>query len=129
MFSLYFNQIMESTALDPASVRALQTICLRLERLASGGESSALALVPISVESLALLAVPVKDNADQDDLARIADHYICRIEVRNHYLNDHCSFHPSLPIFLSISSELFLATVLGQDRTFCQGVRVTRQGH
>ncbi|KAF9393077.1 cysteinyl-tRNA synthetase, partial [Podila verticillata] len=69
-------EIVESTALDPASVRALQTICLRLERLASSGESTLVPLVPL----VPLLAIPIKDNADQDDLARIAEHYICRIE-------------------------------------------------
>ncbi|KAG0097919.1 cysteinyl-tRNA synthetase [Podila epicladia] len=70
--------IVESTvALDPASVRALQTICLRLERLASGAVAES---GRASELSLTLLAVPIKDNADQDDLVRIAEHYICRIE-------------------------------------------------
>lgn len=70
---------MESTvALDSASVRALQTICLRLERLASGAVAES---GRASEQSLTLLAVPIKDSADQDDLARIAEHYICRIEV------------------------------------------------
>ncbi|KAG0205801.1 cysteinyl-tRNA synthetase [Mortierella sp. GBA30] len=72
------QQLVESTvALDPTSVRALQTICLRLERLASGATA---AHGRVSDQSLALLSVPIKDNSDQDDLSRIAEHCITRIE-------------------------------------------------
>ncbi|KAF9217955.1 cysteinyl-tRNA synthetase [Podila verticillata] len=46
-------EIVESTALDSASVRALQTICLRLERLASSGEST---LVPLNCFSQLYMA-------------------------------------------------------------------------
>ncbi|KAF9183787.1 cysteinyl-tRNA synthetase [Haplosporangium sp. Z 11] len=68
----------ESTAaLDSASVRALQLICLRLERLASGATAQH-GRVPD--QTLALLSLPIKDNADQDDLLRIAEHYITRLE-------------------------------------------------
>ncbi|KAG0349471.1 cysteinyl-tRNA synthetase, partial [Podila humilis] len=71
-------QIVESTvALDSTSVRALQSICLRLERLASGATAES---GRASEQALHLLAIPIKDNADDSDLAQIADHYICRIE-------------------------------------------------
>ncbi|KAF9428891.1 hypothetical protein BGZ94_000612 [Podila epigama] len=52
-------------------------ICLRLERVASGAVAES---GRASDQALALLAIPVKDNADQDDLERIAEHYITRIE-------------------------------------------------
>lgn len=65
-------------ALDPSSVRALQMICLRLERLASGATAQH---GRVSEQSLVLLSLPIKDNAEQDDLSRIAEHYITRIEV------------------------------------------------
>ncbi|KAF9433779.1 cysteinyl-tRNA synthetase [Entomortierella beljakovae] len=69
--------VVQSTVLDAASVRSLQLICLRLERVASG----ATALHGrVTDQSLALLSLPIKDNADQADLARIAEHYIVRIE-------------------------------------------------
>ncbi|KAF9981517.1 cysteinyl-tRNA synthetase [Mortierella antarctica] len=72
------TQLVESTvALDPSSVRALQMICLRLERLASGATAQH---GRVSEQSLVLLSLPIKDNAEQDDLSRIAEHYITRIE-------------------------------------------------
>ncbi|KAG0258230.1 cysteinyl-tRNA synthetase [Mortierella polycephala] len=72
------TQLVESTvALDSASVRALQLICLRLERLASGATAQH-GRVPD--QTLALLSLPVKDNADQDELSRVAEHYITRLE-------------------------------------------------
>ncbi|KAF9350055.1 cysteinyl-tRNA synthetase [Mortierella sp. AD094] len=71
------TQIIQSTVLDPASVRSLQLICLRLERLASGATAQQ-GRVPD--QSLALLSIPIKDNADQEDLSRIAENYITRIE-------------------------------------------------
>lgn len=65
--------------LDATSVRALQTISLRLERLVSGavarhGRASEL--------SLTLFSLVIRDNADQADLIRIAENCISRIEVR-----------------------------------------------
>ncbi|KAF9576051.1 cysteinyl-tRNA synthetase [Mortierella alpina] len=72
------TQLVESTvALDPTSVRALQMICLRLERLASGATAQH---GRVSEQSLVLLSLPIKENAEQDDLSRIAEHYITRIE-------------------------------------------------
>ncbi|KAF9968143.1 cysteinyl-tRNA synthetase [Mortierella alpina] len=72
------TQLVESTlALDPSSVRTLQMICLRLERLASGATAQH---GRVSEQSLVLLSLPIKDNAEQDDLSRIAEHYITRIE-------------------------------------------------
>ncbi|KAI1296249.1 cysteinyl-tRNA synthetase [Mortierella claussenii] len=72
------RQLVESTAaLDPASVQALQMICLRLERLASGATAKH-GRVPD--QSLALLSLPIKDNVDQEDLSKIAENYITRIE-------------------------------------------------
>ena len=52
-------------------------ICLRLERLASGttGHHGR-----ASDQNLASLSLSIKDNAEQDDLARIAESYIVRIE-------------------------------------------------
>ncbi|KAG0008047.1 hypothetical protein BGZ80_003927, partial [Entomortierella chlamydospora] len=70
-------QIVPSTALDPTSVRSLQLICLRLERLASGVTAQQGRALD---QSLALLSIPIKDNADQEDLSRIAENYITRIE-------------------------------------------------
>lgn len=61
--------------LDVASIRLLQSICLRLERLVSGAGRA-------TEQMLALLSLPIRDNADQDDLVRIADNCISRIEVR-----------------------------------------------
>ncbi|KAG0239902.1 cysteinyl-tRNA synthetase [Mortierella sp. GBA43] len=63
--------------LDLLSVRSLQSICLRLERLASGATAHC---GRASEQNLALLSLPVKTNADQDDLLRIAENYIVRIE-------------------------------------------------
>lgn len=74
------SKLVENTvALDPASVRALQMICLRLERLASG-TTAQFGRAPD--QNLMLLSLPIKDNADQEDLARIAENMISRIEVR-----------------------------------------------
>jgi hypothetical protein len=71
-------QLVESTvALDPSSVRALQMICLRLERLASGATAKH---GRASDQRLALLSLPIKDNAQQEDLSRVAENYITRIE-------------------------------------------------
>jgi hypothetical protein len=61
--------------LDAASIRLLQSICLRLERLVSGAGRA-------TEQMLALLSLPIRDNADQDELVRIADNCISRIEVR-----------------------------------------------
>ncbi|KAG0315946.1 cysteinyl-tRNA synthetase [Dissophora globulifera] len=63
--------------LDAASVRMLQTICLRLERLVSGAVAKH---GRVTEQSLGLLSLPIKENADQDDLVRIADNCIARIE-------------------------------------------------
>ena len=67
-----------AVVLDAASVRALQLICLRLERLASGTTAQH---GRATEQSLAVLSLPIKDNADQHDLSRIAESYITRIEV------------------------------------------------
>ena len=64
--------------LDSASVRTLQTICLRLERLVSGAVAKH---GRASDQSMVLLSLPIKDNADMEDLTRIADNCIARIEV------------------------------------------------
>lgn len=66
-----------SVDLELASVRSLQSICLRLERLASGTTAQH---GRATDQSLTLLSLPVKTNADQDDLLRIAENYIVRIE-------------------------------------------------
>ncbi|KAF9288576.1 cysteinyl-tRNA synthetase [Mortierella alpina] len=67
----------KTMALDPVSVRSLQTICLRLERLVSGAVAKhGLA----SDQSLSLLSLAIKDKADQDDLVKIAENCISRIE-------------------------------------------------
>ena len=71
--------MMESTVvLDVASVRALQLICLRLERLAAGTTAQH---GRATEQSLVLLSLPIKDNADQNDLNLIAESYVTRIEV------------------------------------------------
>ncbi|KAF9319777.1 PH domain leucine-rich repeat-containing protein phosphatase 2 [Podila horticola] len=67
----------QALMLDATSVRALQTISLRLERLVSGavarhGRASEL--------SLTLFSLVIRDNADQADLIRIAENCISRIE-------------------------------------------------
>ncbi|KAF9152209.1 cysteinyl-tRNA synthetase [Linnemannia schmuckeri] len=68
------QEIVETTmVLDVASIRLLQSICLRLERLVSGAGRA-------TEQMLALLSLPIRDNADQDDLVRIADNCISRIE-------------------------------------------------
>lgn len=70
------QEIVETTmVLDVASIRLLQSICLRLERLVSGAGRA-------TEQMLVLLSLPIRDNADQDDLVRIADNCISRIEVR-----------------------------------------------
>ncbi|KAF9920313.1 cysteinyl-tRNA synthetase [Linnemannia zychae] len=63
----------DTMVLDVASIRSLQSICLRLERLVSGAGRP-------TEQTLALLSLPIRDNADQDDLARFADNCISRIE-------------------------------------------------
>jgi hypothetical protein len=71
--------MVESTVtLDAASVRALQLICLRLERLAAGTTAQH---GRATEQSLTLLSLAIKDNADQNDLTLIAESYITRIEV------------------------------------------------
>ena len=65
-------------ALDPMTVRSLQTICLRLERLVSGAVAKH---GRASEQSLALLSLAIKDNADHDDLVSITESCISRIEV------------------------------------------------
>ncbi|KAG0280494.1 cysteinyl-tRNA synthetase [Linnemannia exigua] len=68
------QEMLETTmVLDVASVRLLQSICLRLERLVSGASRA-------TEQTLALLSLPIRDNADQDDLVRLADNCISRIE-------------------------------------------------
>ncbi|KAF9980648.1 cysteinyl-tRNA synthetase [Mortierella antarctica] len=67
----------KTMALDPVSVRSLQTICLRLERLASGAVAKH---GRASEQSHSLISLAIKDNADQDDLVRIAESCISRIE-------------------------------------------------
>lgn len=64
--------------LDPTSVRALQTISLRLERLVSGAVAKH---GRATEQSLTLFSLVIRDNADQADLIRIADNCISRIEV------------------------------------------------
>ncbi|KAF9585578.1 cysteinyl-tRNA synthetase [Lunasporangiospora selenospora] len=72
------TQHVENTlALDPASIRSLLAICLRLERLASGAVAQH---GRASEQDLSLLMLPIKDNADQDELARVAENTITRIE-------------------------------------------------
>ncbi|KAF8936980.1 cysteinyl-tRNA synthetase [Dissophora ornata] len=75
--TMEMDLIGSTVALDPVSVRALQMICLRLERLASGttGQHGR-----ASDQDLASLSLSIKDNTEQDDLARIAENYIVRIE-------------------------------------------------
>ncbi|KAF8967218.1 cysteinyl-tRNA synthetase [Entomortierella lignicola] len=63
--------------LDSASVRTLQSLSLRLERLVSGAVAKH---GRASEESLALLSLVIRDNADQEDLQRIAENCIARIE-------------------------------------------------
>ncbi|KAI7819044.1 hypothetical protein BC939DRAFT_270972 [Gamsiella multidivaricata] len=76
--SVLETQLVESKMdLDPSSVRALQMICLRLERLASGTTAQQ---GRATDQTLTLLSLPIKDNADQADLLRIAENYITRIE-------------------------------------------------
>lgn len=71
--------MVESTViLDAASVRALQLICLRLERLAAGTTAQH---GRATDQSHTLLSLPIKDNADQNDLTLIAESYVTRIEV------------------------------------------------
>ncbi|KAG0373514.1 cysteinyl-tRNA synthetase [Mortierella sp. AD032] len=68
------QEMLETTmVLDVASIRLLQSICLRLERLVSGAGRA-------TEQTLALLSLPIRDNADQDDLVRLADNCISRIE-------------------------------------------------
>ncbi|KAF8948304.1 cysteinyl-tRNA synthetase [Haplosporangium gracile] len=68
------QEIVETTmVLDVVSIRQLQSICLRLERLVSGAGRA-------TEQMLTLLSLPIRDNADQDDLVRIADNCISRIE-------------------------------------------------
>ncbi|KAG0292758.1 cysteinyl-tRNA synthetase [Linnemannia gamsii] len=72
------TQMVESTViLDAASVRALQLICLRLERLAAGTTAQH---GRATEQSLTLLSLSIKDNADQNDLTLIAESYVTRIE-------------------------------------------------
>ncbi|KAI8603803.1 hypothetical protein EDD21DRAFT_12884 [Dissophora ornata] len=63
--------------LDSSSVRTLQNICLRLERLVSGAVAKH---GRATDQSLELLSLPIEDNADMDCLTRIADNCIARIE-------------------------------------------------
>jgi len=67
----------DDSVLDLDSVRSLQQICLRLERLASGTTAQ---YGPATEQGLTLLSLPVKTNASQDDLLTIAENYIVRIE-------------------------------------------------
>ncbi|KAF9936188.1 cysteinyl-tRNA synthetase, partial [Modicella reniformis] len=69
--------IKSTVDLDLTSVRSLQMICLRLERLASGTTAQH---GHATEHSLALLSLPIKDNANQDDLLQITENYIVRIE-------------------------------------------------
>ncbi|KAF9356390.1 cysteinyl-tRNA synthetase [Mortierella sp. AD094] len=69
--------LQQRMVLDSASVRTLQTICLRLERLVSGAVAKH---GRATEQSLALLSLIIRDNADQDDLQRIAENCIARIE-------------------------------------------------
>lgn len=79
--------MVESTVvLDTASVRALQMICLRLERLAAGTTAQH---GRATEQSLALLSLPIKDNADQNDLNLIAESYVTRIEVTFRFVHLH----------------------------------------
>ncbi|KAF9918896.1 cysteinyl-tRNA synthetase [Linnemannia zychae] len=72
------TQLVESTVvLDAASVRALQMICLRLERLAAGTTAQQ---GRATEQSLSLLSLSIKDSVDQNDLAVIAESYVTRIE-------------------------------------------------
>lgn len=58
-------------------MRSLQTISLRLEQVVSGAVAKR---GRASEQTLELLSLPIKDGADQNDLARIADNCIARIE-------------------------------------------------
>ncbi|KAF9433862.1 cysteinyl-tRNA synthetase, partial [Entomortierella beljakovae] len=71
------NVLQQRMVLDSASIRSLQTICLRLERLVSGAVAKH---GRATEQSLSLLSLSIKDNADQEDLQRIADNCIARIE-------------------------------------------------
>ncbi|KAG0347537.1 cysteinyl-tRNA synthetase [Podila humilis] len=67
----------QSLMLDPTSVRTLQTISLRLERLVSGALAKH---GKVTESNLTLLSLVIRDNADQADLIRIAESCISRIE-------------------------------------------------
>ncbi|KAI1296945.1 cysteinyl-tRNA synthetase [Mortierella claussenii] len=67
----------QTMSLDPTSVRMIQTICLRLERLVSGAVAK---YGRAADQDLTLLSLSIRDNADQDDLERIAENCISRIE-------------------------------------------------
>lgn len=80
LLSLFYQQdvVEQLVSLDSNYVRSLQTISLRLERLVSGAVAKH---GRASEQTLELLSLPIKDGADQNDLARIADNCIARIEV------------------------------------------------
>ncbi|KAF9350848.1 cysteinyl-tRNA synthetase, partial [Mortierella sp. NVP85] len=67
----------ELVVLDCTSVRDLQAISLRLERLVSGAVATH---GRASEKTLDLLSLHIEDSADQRDLVRIADNCIARIE-------------------------------------------------
>ncbi|KAG0198384.1 cysteinyl-tRNA synthetase [Mortierella sp. GBA30] len=71
------QEMVKPMVLDPVSVRSLQTICLRLERLVSGAVARH---GRASEQSISLLSLAIKDTEDQDDLVNIAENCVSRIE-------------------------------------------------
>ncbi|CAG8445716.1 14591_t:CDS:10 [Ambispora leptoticha] len=66
--------------LDPASVRSLGYLCLRLERVASGYVNTRRTRNSRTDYLTGLLTFHVKDNADDEELLRITESLITRIE-------------------------------------------------
>ncbi|CAG8441853.1 2514_t:CDS:2 [Ambispora gerdemannii] len=66
--------------LDPSSIRALGYLCLRLERVASGYVNTRRTRNSRTDYLTGLLTFHVKDNADDEELLRITESLITRIE-------------------------------------------------
>ncbi|KAG9284485.1 hypothetical protein G9A89_014089 [Geosiphon pyriformis] len=75
--------------LDPSSVRTLGYLCLRLERVASGNVKTRSSRNSRTDYLTGLLTFHVKDNADDEELLRITESLITRIEnaISTLYLN------------------------------------------
>ncbi|CAG8525958.1 3888_t:CDS:10 [Paraglomus occultum] len=76
--------------LDPVAVRSLGYLCLRLERVASGNVLAARNVRNSRADYLSgLLTFHVKDNADDEELIRICESLVTRIEnaLSTLYLN------------------------------------------